>query len=260
MSLRTRRLAIIGLSLAAICPLVRAQGPQRDAEFGAKALFYNAGGAVVSVATAPPPVEANAKPPSPQPTKIARSKETIPPAVLALRASVLLASANGGTREVRPSHPFTTGDKIKLEIIANRTGYFYLVSVGSAGEVQLLAPRRGDAAILEGGFHYQYPGTKSTYFKFDQHPGKEELWAVLSDEPLNAIDLGGGRVARVAQPDGGRDRAEVVASATEYMGSKGFTIEEDDEAAYASTKPVSLQQPNSSSKPRVMLKLVLDHQ
>ena len=52
---------------------------------------------------------------------------------LALRATVLLASDGGATREVKPSHVFRTGDRIKLSFTSSKTGYFYLATIGKRG-------------------------------------------------------------------------------------------------------------------------------
>ena len=261
MSLRVLHLAIIGLSLATPCPYSLAQEPQRADDLGAKALFYNASGAVVSVPSATTRTEVKAnKPQGSTATQSARRKPQEPMTTLALRVSVLLVSADGGTREVKPSHQFGSGDRIKLAFNANRAGYFYLATVGSSGRVQVLSPRRGEPAVLEAGYRYQFPTAQNAYFKFDQRSGKEELWAVLSDEPLSAIDLGAGRIAQVQQPEGVRVASLAVASVSNDMSSKDLVLEEDAEAAYASIKPSALQRHDTSKKPRVMVKLVLDHQ
>lgn len=230
-------------------PLVPSTSAGQEPEFGAKALFYNASGAIESV---PSKTE--------EPPKTAAAQPTRKPApTLALRASVLLASADGGTREVRPSHPFRTGDRIKLAFTANRTGYFYLATLGSSGKVQILAPRRGEPAILEAGYRYQYPAAQSAYFRFDGQAGKETLWAVLADEPLQAISLGDGRVAQIPQAEGGSVPASAVASVSDELAGKDLIFEEDAEAAYASVRPSADRRAALGAKPKVMVRLVLDH-
>lgn len=260
MSLLVRRTLLIGLTLSSCVHFASAQQVQPGDELGAKALFYNASGSVVSVPSAPAPDVAKAKPGGAPATQVARAKPQTP-TTLALRASVLLVASDGGTREVKPSHKFQSGDRIKVSFKASRTSYFYLATVGTSGKVQLLAPRRGEPAILEAGLSYQFPAAQNAYFRFDKQPGKEVLWAVLSDEPLSAIDLGGGQIAQVQHPEGTRVPSQmIVASVSEDMTSKDLTFEEDTDAAYASIRPTALLRPDVSKKPRVMVKLVLDHQ
>ncbi|QTN22201.1 DUF4384 domain-containing protein [Rhizobacter sp. AJA081-3] len=238
-------LLVSGITLAPVAGLAQ----QATDDLGAKALFYNASGAVVSVPskTSAPPKEVVAAP------------RKAPP-VLALRASVLLVAADGGTREVKPSHAFKTGDRIKLSFAANRSGFFYLATVGSSGKVQILAPRRGEPATLEAGYRYQYPASPTGYFKFDGAPGKEVLWAVLADEPLTAIDLGEGRIAQVQRAEGSTPVQQSVASVANEFAGKDLVFEEDSEAAYASVKPSAMKPGGTPAKPKVMVRLVLDHQ
>jgi Domain of unknown function (DUF4384) len=237
----------VAFALVAFAPSTGATQQPSD-DLGAKALFYNAGGAVVSVPSK-----------SAEPAKGVVAAPRKAPPVLALRASVLLVSADGGTREVKPSHPFQSGDRIKLSFTANRSGHFYLATVGSSGKVQILAPRRGEQAVLEAGYRYQYPAAQNSYFKFDGQAGKEVLWAVLADEPLQAINLGDGRVAQVNTGDGKATGAQAVASVSDEFAGKDLVFEEDAEAAYASVKPSAHRRNDQGSKPRVMVKLVLDH-
>jgi hypothetical protein len=261
MSLLAHRTSLMGLALSVFVSLSTAQQPPSDDELGAKALFYNTSGAVVSVPSATPAIDAKSKPSSDVATApVARAKPSPSTTMLALRASVLLVGPDGGTREVKPSHKFQSGDRLKLAFTSNVSGYFYLATVGSTGKVQVLAPRRGEPAVLEAGFRYQFPAAQTGFFKFDQQPGKEELWAVLTDEPLSAIDLGAGRIAQVQQPENSRLVSQAVASAADDMASKDLVFEEDTQAVYASLKPSTMPRPDSSKRPRVMVKLVLDHQ
>lgn len=258
MSQSSRRSILVAACLVGIALGPWAHAQTVDAEMGAKALFYNAAGALVSVQSA----VASSPTASADPVRRAQAKPA-PPAVLALRASVLIVGPDGGTREVKPSHKFSSGDRIKLAFTSNRTGYFYLATVGTSGRVQLLAPRKGEAAAIQAGFKYQYPASPRAYFKFDQQAGAEELWAVLSDAPLDAINLGVGRVAEVqvreSAPAATSATPPAVADAT-AMASKDLVFEEDADATYASIKPTAAVVPAMARKPAVVLKIVLNHQ
>lgn len=237
-------LAFFGLTLVALPGVAQ----QPSEELSAKALFYSATGALLSVPSK-----------SADPTKaVAQSPRNVSP-VLALRASVLLASVDGGTREVKPSYQFRSGDRLKLAFTTNRPGYFYLAAVGSSGKVQVLAPRRGEPAALKAGYRYVYPAAQNAYFKLDGREGKEVLWAVMADEPLHAINLGDGRIAQPEGVDGPAPAVQAVAYAGDEFAGKDLVFEEDAEAAYVSLRPTADRRNDQGPRPRVIVKLVLDH-
>jgi len=238
-------------------------------EFGAKALFYNADGRVATVASNGSDVAiAAVAAPAPVATSTAKksSKPASSPAVLALRASVLLVAEGGGTREVKPSYGFKSGDKIKLAFTSNKSGYFYLATLGTSGKVQLLAPRKGEPAVLSAGNRYIFPASSTGYFRLDGKTGKEELWAVLSDVPLDAINMGAGQVAHLDSSQNAAPTAAVALASkatvdiTDQLASKDLVFEEDGEAAYASMKPAAYLQPSNKRKPSIVVKLTLNHQ
>ena len=261
------------LPFFAFCVAIGAHS-QNDVELSAKALFYNTAGDVASVASganAPPTTipsatlataETNSDP------KKVEVKKTLP--ILALRASILLVASDGGTREVKPSYQFKSGDRVKLGFTTNKSGYFYLATLGTSGRVQMLAPRKGEAAKLTAGNRYTFPASSTGYFRMDGPSGKEELWAVLSDEPLDAINMGSGQMAYIEQaalngsqppPKAGTaiPANRVSNDVTVQLASKDLVFEEDSEAAYASIKPASLVKTNTSAIPTIEIKLVLNH-
>lgn len=237
---------------------VSAQPPPAGDDLGAKALFYNVQGDISSVPTASA-ARPSAPPAAPRPTSPKAPQEP----VLALRGSVLLVGPDGGTREVKPSHEFRSGDRVKVAFTSNRAGYLYLITVGSSGGLQVLAPRPGDPAKVQPGFRYQYPASPTAYFRFDHQPGREEIWAVLSDEPLDAVNLGQGRVLAVkaAEPRLQAQAAAQIVDAAELLAGKDLVFEEDPQAAYTSIRPaVSGPDTASIKQHAVTLKMVLTHQ
>jgi Domain of unknown function (DUF4384) len=109
---------------------------------------------------------------------------------LGLRCSVMLRDAQNQYNEVVPGGVFHSGDHIRLSFLANRPGYFYVIQQGSTGAWSPIfpPPNSGDDAnkVLAGQLQTIPTGTKS--FAFDQNPGKEKLYVILSRTPIPDID------------------------------------------------------------------------
>lgn len=248
----------------------QALAAETDSDLGAKALFYNASGVTTQVSSAAPAAAQPLQPPNGKSgtARLAGTKPKLPVTPLALRAAVLLAADSGGTREVKPSYTFRTDDRIKLSFTANKTGYFYLATIGSTGRVQILAPRANEPAILEAGNRYTFPAKSHAYFRFDSKKGKEELWAILSDTPLDSINMGGGQIAQLSPsaPSSTNPSNVVLAEKSiaevdvgDTLASKDLVFEEDANALFASVKPSAYTQ-GGSSKASVVVKLILTHE
>ena len=94
MSLSTGRSFLMAAYFVAIASAPCAHAQTSDAEWGAKALFYNTSGAVVSVESAAASSSTVASAERIRPGQAKPSN----PTVLALRASALLVAADGGTQ------------------------------------------------------------------------------------------------------------------------------------------------------------------
>lgn len=238
---------------------------QQVESLGAKALFYNAGGQLTGVATSDPkgavaPAQGAAAKAS-DAQKVGATKQATRP--LALRATVLLISEGGGTREVKPSYRFKSNDRIKLAFTSSKAGYFYLAAIGSSGRAQVLSPRGGEAAVLEAGYQYVFPTAPNAFFRFDSTRGKEELWAVLTDEPLKAINMGPGVVAEISTGNANERTNVAYASkstvdVTDELGRKDLVFEDDASAVYVAAKPL-VHQAADTKKPPIVVKLTLAH-
>lgn len=108
---------------------------------------------------------------------------------LGLRCSIMLRQPDGGFGEVPAGSVFHSGDKIRLSFLANAPGYFYVIQQGSTGAWRPLLPAPNDARdanrILAGRVRI-VPDKRS--FTFDQNPGKEKLYLILSKSPIADID------------------------------------------------------------------------
>jgi hypothetical protein len=109
---------------------------------------------------------------------------------LGLRCSVMLRGVDGEYNEVAPGGIFHSGDHIRLSFLANRAGYFYVIQKGSSGAWSPIFPpphSPADANQVSAGQIQTVPsGTRS--FAFDQNPGDEKLYVILSRAPIPDID------------------------------------------------------------------------
>lgn len=109
---------------------------------------------------------------------------------LGLRCSLLLRDADGQYVEVAPGTVFHSGDHIRLSLLANEPGYFYVIQQGSSGTWSPIFPAVNSSAgankIAAGQPQLVPGGTQS--FAFDQNPGDEKLFVILSRTPIDDID------------------------------------------------------------------------
>jgi len=109
---------------------------------------------------------------------------------LGLRCSVMLGDADSVYAEVAPSAVFHSGDHIRLSFLANEPGYFYVIQKGSSGTWSPIFPPANAAPdankVLAGRPQVVPTGTHA--FAFDQHPGDEKLYIILSQTPIVDID------------------------------------------------------------------------
>jgi hypothetical protein len=197
--------------LAALAGLPAASG---EKQLTAREMFYTA-----SAAAKPQPETAPAKPkPQPKVTKpkpqdtVAQTKSAVPDKVetatappvkpskivpvaytqrvpLGVRYSVLKRTGAGESLEVDPGSVFRAGDRIRLSIEVNDTAYLYIVNRGSSGAWKVLFPSaevEGGDNRVERGRRYEIPA--GYVFTFDEQPGVEKLFLVLSRQPETDLE------------------------------------------------------------------------
>lgn len=106
--------------------------------------------------------------------------------VLGLRYAVLKRAADGQYGEVDPATTFHSGDRIRLRVTASASGYLYVVMQGSTGAWRVLFPSSeisGGNNLVERGVPQQVPSGASGQFRFDENPGTEKLFLVLTRQP-----------------------------------------------------------------------------
>jgi hypothetical protein len=129
---------------------------------------------------------------------------------LGLRCSVMLRNAQNEYVEVAPGSVFHSGDHIRLSFLANEPGYFYVIQQGSTGAWSPIFPppkAAPDANKVVAGQSQLVPGGTRA-FAFDQNPGDEKLYVILSRTPIADIDraienLRSGGPAQHEQPAAG---------------------------------------------------------
>lgn len=102
---------------------------------------------------------------------------------LGLRYQLLKVTPEGEYAAVDPAATFRSGDRVRLVVESNRGGYLYVVHRGSSQTWTLLS---GGAVEIQAGSPYAIP--KGGRFFFDEQPGVERLFLVLSSRPEPNLD------------------------------------------------------------------------
>jgi hypothetical protein len=128
---------------------------------------------------------------------------------LGLRYTVQKIYRDQTTDESRDTK-FHAGDQVQLSLEVNDTGYLYVVTQGTSLKWRALFPsaeiENGDNRVQPAHTYTLPPGRKA--IGFDDQPGEEHLFVILSRQPVTEIDglifsLKGGRQtpAKDARPD-----------------------------------------------------------
>jgi hypothetical protein len=182
-------------SLLALIVLVPAAWCQQTPALRARELFYTPS----SDAAKPPAPPAPAKTAAPK--AAAKVKASAPKAEeahtvaavvpLGLRYAMLKRDAAGNYVEVDPDTTFRSGDRIRIQVDANTSGYLYVVTQGSSGNWTLLFPSKevaGGSNHVQKGDSRQIPPGDRGQFVFDEQSGAEKLFIVLARQPEPDLD------------------------------------------------------------------------
>jgi hypothetical protein len=87
-----------------------------------------------------------------------------------------------------PSSTFRSGDRVRFAFESNFDGYLYVVQAGSSGRWTVLFPNPdangGRNAVVRS---EEYVVPDNGWFAFDKTPGTEEVFVVLSRQPLDTL-------------------------------------------------------------------------
>ena len=169
------------------CPALWSQTPQLKA----RELFYTPPpdtAKPVETAKAAPAKKVAAKSAAPKTADTHTLSTSVP---LGLRYAVLKRDASGQYSEVDPDTNFRSGDRIRLHVDANTSGYLYVVMQGSSGTWKLLFPSAevaGGSNLVRKGESRQIPPGGRGQFVFDEQAGNEKLFIVLTRQPEPDLD------------------------------------------------------------------------
>jgi hypothetical protein len=176
-----------------------------------------------------------------------------------LRYAVLKRDAAGQFQEIDPDTSFRSGDRIRLKVDANTSGYLYVVMQGSSGTWKLLSPSAevaGGSNLIRKGESRQIPPGNSGQFVFDEQAGNEKLFIVLTRQPEADLDkliyAMGGTKALVAQAS---LQDDVVSRLRSQVASRDLVFEKADGAENAAY----VVNPSTAPDARLVVDLALKH-
>jgi len=189
---------------------------------GAKALFLDPTSGAALTPT-------SGRAPGKTTTAAARKQDTNPVAVNAgLMYYIERQRPDGQFERVNPTVTFRSGDKIRIQLKTNANGRLVIAQRDSSGGSSVLFPdprvAAGDNRIRAG--QVTALPSETTWFKFDEHPGDEHLFVMLTPE--------GNQAAPGAFPDvppkewDSRRTEQVALLAQAQKGSKALVIEVDE--------------------------------
>jgi hypothetical protein len=178
---------------------------------------------------------------------------------LGLRYAVLKRDAGGQFQEIDPDTSFRSGDRIRLKVDANTSGYLYVVMQGSSGTWKLLFPSAevaGGSNLVRKGESRQIPPGNSGQFVFDEQAGNEKLFIVLTRQPEADLDKliysMGGTKALVAQAS---LQDDVISKLRGQVASRDLVFEKVD----SSENAAYVVNPSSAPDARLVVDLALKH-
>ena len=178
---------------------------------------------------------------------------------LGLRYAVLKRDAGGQFQEIDPDTSFRSGDRIRLKVDANTSGYLYVVMQGSSGTWKLLFPSAevaGGSNLVRKGESRQIPPGNSGQFVFDEQAGNEKLFIVLTRQPETDLDKliysMGGTKALVAQAS---LQDDVITRLRGQAASRDLVFEKVD----SSENAAYVVNPSSAPDARLVVDLALKH-
>ncbi len=93
--------------------------------------------------------------------------------------------------EVDSDTVFHSGDKVRVTVQSNDTGYLYIIAAGTSGSWSVLFPNKeinSGNNLIEKGKSYTIPGTPSGQWSLEGPAGTEKLFLVLSRRPEQDLE------------------------------------------------------------------------
>ena len=144
-----------------------------------------------------------------------------------------VVGADGQKRRVTADRVFRSGDRIRLRVISNRDGYLSLLNVGSTGKSTLLFPHPaigGGQSLVKANTSYEVP--PGAMIRFDDNPGVETLFVMLSTKPLDDTFVPGTRSFT-------QEETQQVTAMARHRGAKDLVVEVDTVSAQPASYAVA---------------------
>jgi len=100
----------------------------------------------------------------------------------------IIEQRGAGEADADPSKVFHSGDRVRFAFESNLDGYLYVVQAGSSGRWTVLFPNpdaNGGRNAIVRSDAYLVPD--NGWFAFDDTPGTEEVFVVVSKQPLDTL-------------------------------------------------------------------------
>ncbi len=191
----SRRLLVVAIGLLVACAGQSAcLAAAADSPKGAKALFYSESGTTVAPAqeAGPAPKTAARTPRKQAASTVQQKPQTVEQAWVGI--SYWVEWERPGASPVRIADParfvFQSGDRVRFHVKTNAEGYLYMMNRGSSGATAMLFP---DGSMADGRNRVraweEYMIPQQGWIRFDNQPGQEGVFFVLSQTPLpNVMD------------------------------------------------------------------------
>lgn len=140
-------------------------------------------------------------------TTVAKTLSETKLAPLAVGYTLYMRDANGDAVRVDPARAFRAGDRIRVALESNSSGYLYIFHTENGANPQMIFPdarlNAGDS-FVEAHVPYEIPSRSASderlrWFVFDENPATERLYIVLTREPLPGVPIENELVTYCAQ-------------------------------------------------------------
>lgn len=126
------------------------------------------------------------------------SNDADPNEPIGLGYTLYMRASNGDALRVDPEREFTNGDRVRVALESNVSGYLYIFDKTNDGTPEMIYPDArlddGDNRI-EAHVPYEIPSNKNVkesyrWFTFTGAPGVEKLYIVVTRQPLKGVPTG----------------------------------------------------------------------
>jgi hypothetical protein len=105
-----------------------------------------------------------------------------------IQATILLQGGDRRNREVSADTTFFEGQRFRIRLSSNLSGYLYVLCANSQGSAQLLYPNIGSDATNHIAVGRKTMVPERDWFQFDNEPGVEQIFVVLSPRPIPSLE------------------------------------------------------------------------